>query len=223
MHTSLLSGFLTVAAGLLTAASAFPAADDPQVLLRRISEHYRTVTSLRAEFTQREKVATLGRVRESRGVVSLRRPGRMRWEYVEPDRRLVISDGATLWLSYPEEKTVYRLALAPEDLERTPLALLFREGGGLPEFFRVSAATALENGRVRLDLKPLRETPDLTSLALVAEANGSLAGTSIRDAFGNVTEITLQAVVEGPALEDDLFRFQPPAGVKVLTTRGQGR
>jgi outer membrane lipoprotein carrier protein len=198
-------------------ASPVRALDDPAMLLQKIQQHYASVSSLRANFVQREKVATLGRLRESRGTLALKRPGRMRWDYDTPEKQTIITEGTVVWIHHPDEKMVYRFSLDRGELSRTPVALLFQEGRSLSEFFKATSALPEGDGTVHLDLKPINQSQELSAVSLtVRPADGMLLGTIIRDAFGNVTEVRLEQIKENPSLDDALFVFKTPAGTKVL-------
>ena len=34
----------------------------------------------------------------------LKKPGRMRWDYEKPEKKLMVSDGSTLWVYEPEDE-----------------------------------------------------------------------------------------------------------------------
>jgi outer membrane lipoprotein carrier protein len=206
--------------GLSTVVPA--AAGEAEDLLGRINGRYRKVSTLRAEFVQRERVASLGRIRESRGVLLLKKPGKMRWDYTAPEKHLIVSDGQILWMYYPEEKNAYRLTFADEDISMTPLAILFRADRDMTDFFTPTTVTPLKDGLTRVDLKPKAETDRMTSIALIARSSdGTLYGVIHKDAFGNITEVDFQKIVESPLVEDRQFVFTPPAGTKIMTSRYQ--
>lgn len=197
-------------------------AEDHVKMLRKINDRYQQTVSLRAEFVQREKLATLGRTRESKGTIFLKKPGKMRWEYKEPEPQTIITDGRTLWMYYPEEKTVYRFALSERDLSKTPLAVIFQEKRSLMEFFKAESVMPTPEGLVKLNIKPLHEEQDVSSVSFIADPEeGTLSGTVIKDIFGNTTEILLGETVEGEDLSEKMFIFQIPPGTRVLTDRDQ--
>ena len=60
-------------------------------IAKRVDEHYNHISSLRADFEERYQGA--GVERAESGVLWLKRPGKMRWEYLQPRQKLFISDG----------------------------------------------------------------------------------------------------------------------------------
>src|SRR2546422_11353659 len=83
---------------------------------------YSNVRSLRAQFTQSYDWG--GRRRVESGTVAFARGGKMRWEYQEPKKKLVVSDGKRLWVYIPEEMQVTRSSMKSSDDPRVPFPLL---------------------------------------------------------------------------------------------------
>ena len=101
---------LLIAATLSSAAppAAPPARDAAlaRMLLLRLEQHHARTADLVARFTQGYRSGMLGREVTERGVVSIKRPGRMRWEYKDPEPKLFISDGKTFYFYVPADKQV---------------------------------------------------------------------------------------------------------------------
>ena len=88
---------LTILLALLgpAAPSAAPGPDTGTArgLVERLEAHHARTTDLVARFTQSYRSGMLGREVVERGVLSVKRPGRMRWEYKDPEEKLFVSDG----------------------------------------------------------------------------------------------------------------------------------
>lgn len=202
----------------ITILSAYPAysAAIPETVLEKIDIRYQNVMSLRSEFVQSEKLATLGRARTSRGVLFLKKPGLMRWAYSSPDEQTIVCDGVNLWMHYPGEKTAYRYELGPAELARTPIAILFGKDGGFREFFEASSSEPADEGLVRLELRSRHENREISSIWLIADPeDGKVSGTVIKDAFGNTTEIRLIRTEENIEIDDAIFTFEAPPGTTI--------
>jgi len=90
---------------------------DPEAALDRINAALNDVETLRADFTQVSPDGTA-----EHGVLSLRRPGRLRFEYAEPSPLLVVAGGGTVAIRDAELGTTDR---AP--LRSTPLWWLLKD------------------------------------------------------------------------------------------------
>ena len=75
-------------------------------VINKIQYFYDHISSLKAVFVQ-ETLFPDGRREIRKGKVWIKKPGKMRWEYSEPERFLIISNGEKLFVYYPEEKQVF--------------------------------------------------------------------------------------------------------------------
>ena len=102
---------LFIAAFALPVASGPPSRalpDSAKAIARLLEEHYHHAQTLRAVFLERYSEGP----REARiesGTVYFRRPGRMRWEYESPEKKLFVADGKTVWFYVPADHTVTRV------------------------------------------------------------------------------------------------------------------
>jgi outer membrane lipoprotein carrier protein len=182
-------------------------------LLRRVEERHARTSDLVARFTQSYRSGILGREVVERGVVSIKRPGRMRWEYKDPEAKLFVSDGRTFYFYVPADRQVI---VSEQDVERSLAGRLLSGRGGLLDEFDASLEEPLEEGVVRLKLVPRREQADLERAFVDAETTGRIRSILIEDAQGNRTRFRFEGVRENTGLADRLFRFDVPAGVEVI-------
>ena len=114
---------LVIFAILLFASGAPPDSKDAAAIARAVEAHYAHSGTLKAAFYQRYRSGNQGGEAES-GVVYFSKPGRMRWEYESPAKKLFLVDGANVWFYVPADRTVSRATLKESADWRTPLALL---------------------------------------------------------------------------------------------------
>src|SRR5258706_11820937 len=153
-----------------------PANDvDPNQLVRRMEARYRSAKTLQATFL--ERYAENGSVlRSEAGTAYFRRPGKMRWEYEQPEKDLFLVDGKTAWFYVPADHTVTRVpAKQSEDL-RTPLALL----AGQMKISRICARVELADGE-----RPLREGDVLLRCRVRGEKPGPASADELANALGS--------------------------------------
>ena len=130
---------LAEAALAQTGKSASPSLTEPSLseIVNAVQERYQRTTSFRATFEQEAYNKSLGRTRTANGRVSIVRPGKMRWQYVKPDKRLIVSDGQTLWLYFPENNQV----MVGDATRQSGFVRVFLAGDGkLGEDFEIEAA-----------------------------------------------------------------------------------
>lgn len=153
----------------------------------------------------------------SSGRVHFAKPGRMRFDYEEPERSQVVSDGRELWIYDVEAGEVQHLQTTAEYLNGAALQFLMGEGK-LLENFEVSAKhCGVET--VELDLVP-RADASYERLGLrVRRSSGEVLETTLNDLFGNQTRIRFEGTRSDRAPEASLFRFVVPSGVEVIELR----
>ena len=200
---------------LLAAGPAAPAEDHglAESIVRRIEERQARITDLVARFEQSYRSGLLGRELVERGVVSIKRPGRMRWEYQEPEEKLFISDGETFYFYVPEDKQVI---VQEQDEQRSLAARLLFGQGGLLEEFEATLEEPLEERVLRVRLTPRREDAELERAYIDVEPSGLVRAILLEDIQGNRTRFRFEDVKENAGLEDELFRFEIPSGVEVI-------
>ncbi len=180
---------------------------------------YAKITDLRAEFTQNAFNRSLGQTIKAEGVVYLKKPGKMRWEYRSPTPQQIVSDGKSLWVFTPELNQV-NVGEAPRALAGPAGSFLAGLGKVSAEFnvrFLNPAARTDEVGNPVLDLTPKRPTPVLTRLILTVDGKDSLVRKAVLyDQFDNTVTMLFTRVTANPGLADRLFTFTPPKGVAVV-------
>jgi outer membrane lipoprotein carrier protein len=201
----------------LVAASlpAAPPADEAAAasLLKRVEQRQAQANDIVARFSQSYRSGMLGREVVERGTVSIKRPGRMRWDYEEPEKKTFVSDGKTFYFYVPADKQVI---VSEQDEQRSLAARLLSGRGGLGSEFAATIEAPLEEGVVRLKLMPRQEQPEVERAFIDVEPSGRIRSLQLEDAQGNRTRFRFERVRENTGLKDELFRFEMPKGVEVI-------
>jgi outer membrane lipoprotein carrier protein len=146
------------------------------------------------------------------GRVYFKKPGKMRWDYEEPDKVYYISDGKVLWNYVPESKLAYRLDVQDSELF---YALKFLWGkGSLVNDFNVSDG-GKDGTRQVLVIKPKTAEHNFQQLRFfVSEKGSTIEETELTDPAGNVSRLIFKEVSH-KELPEKGFQFEPPADVQV--------
>jgi outer membrane lipoprotein carrier protein len=199
----------TLIFSLLLLAFTAARAETPEQTLARFVEGVQT---LQAEFSQTQIDERGETLNSSSGRMALARPGKFRWEYLQPTPQLIVTDGSRLWL-YDQDLKQVSIRPAAEALQGTPAALLSQRQT-LTETF--SVADAGSEGAVRkLELKPKGKDSDFQSVELWLKG-GTPVRMLFRDQLGGATDIQFSAIQSNGKLDAALFRFQAPKGVEVI-------
>lgn len=205
-----LSRIATSAVLLLLAVSATAAPSDNTV--ERLQTFLHNVHSLKADFTQTVKHATLPGAQKSHGTVLIKRPNRFRWNYVAPSKQIIDSDGEHLWI-YDAELEQVTVKPLKTTLASSP-AMLLSGRGSLREAFDV-VAQGSEGGRDWVELKPRVADTNFKSIRVELGPHNIRAMT-LTDNLGQVTRIEFVDIIRNSAIPDKVFQFTPPPDADVI-------
>src|SRR5712691_2623816 len=135
----------------LMAASPALAAPSLDEVIRGVESAYGRMTDLKAEFNQTSFNKSLNSTIPAQGAVYLKKGGKVRWEYTEPTRQEIVSDGKKLWVYTPQLNQV-NVGEAPEALAG-PAGSFLAGLGKLHEHFIVRFLNRLVEGAIILKLK----------------------------------------------------------------------
>lgn len=231
--------FLFAGAGVPAAPGPEAAAGtDPEAarLVERIEQWSRAHPHFEARFEQRFRPRIFGRERVEGGRLTIRRPGRMRFDYETPEPKVFVSDGTNTWFHVPADRQVVVGAFAPEadgpegDGELPPNPLDFLSGAArITDFFEAEIAADDDRGGLEdaadglqaLALTARRPDRGPSALTLLVEAaSGRIHGIASEDLEGNRTEFRFSDFRVGDPPDDSLFTFRIPPGTEVLTASG---
>ena len=207
---------------LLLAAfvSASPAEDRLSDLVSKVETHYESVSDFEADFTQRYERRLLRRTVEEKGSVSVKKPGRMRWEYRSPEEKIFVTDGARTYFYLPAENQVM-VSHQPQGAmgmeEGSPFELLAGRARLSENFTAAFSDEPATKGGVVLRLQPRRPREEYENVELeVRPRDGSILRVVLIDTASNRTEFLFDGVRENVGLPESLFRFAIPSGVEVV-------
>ena len=208
---------------LSVAACAFAAAEsagpDVSKIVAGLQERYDSTADFTATFIQEIEVRALGRTLESRGTVAFKRPGRMRWEFLEPERQTIVTDGEVMWIYQAEQHQVLKTPFWAAFQSSTPISFLFGVGD-LNEDFEPSLLEA-DAEIWRLRLEP-REGDDIGTLVVTVDrVTHDLHRVEVTDLLGNVTRLRFEDFRRDEGVPDDYFVFEIPEGADVVEAPGR--
>ena len=216
---------VAVCLAVLPAGGALSArrADDPAALARAIQQRYERIRDFRADFTHTYEGGVLRRKTVERGQMVIRKPGRMRWTYTDPERKVFVSDGVKLYSYVPADKQVYVATVPPDDQASTPALFLAGKGNITRDFTPAIAEPAgLPDGAVALKLTPVKAEREYETLVLVVDRTTlqwrQLATT---DRQGGRSTFVFSNLRENTGVPDREFVFSIPRGVDVITDGGR--
>ncbi len=187
-----------------------------QTVVKKLQARYDSTTGFRADFTQEVESATLGQKVEARGKVFFKKPGRMRWEFVEPEQ-LLVSDGKFFWLYQPQDKQVIKTPFAQAFRSNSPASFLLGVGQITKDF---TPNLQAQNGQTyTLRLTPKKDPEAIGLLDLEVDTKTfDIVQATIIDPLGNTTRVRFANIDRKSPFDESLFLFTVPPGVDIVDT-----
>ena len=202
----------------LAAVSAFAADVKLDSLLKAVETHYNKANSLEVLF--REDYTSPGHPHRSEsGVLKLRKPGRMRWEYAAPKGKLVVCDGKNLWLYDAGENRAQYVPNVQESGDmRAPLAFLLGKLHFEKEFSNIQATP--EGTDTRITAGPKTENLPYSAVEFVVTPDGRIREVKATAYDNAVFHFTFDQEKMNPPVDEKLFHFVPPKDAEIVKAGG---
>ncbi|MBV8820696.1 MAG: outer membrane lipoprotein chaperone LolA [Acidobacteriaceae bacterium] len=187
---------------------------DLNTVLRGVEARYNRAKTLQVLFT--ESYTGQGRPRQSEsGQLTLRKPGRMRWDYTTPPGKLFLSDGKQVYIYNPVLNQVEKMPLKASEDMRAPLAFLLGKLDFSKEFrdiqmridgagFRVTALA--QSDKLPYDRIDMLVSPDYAIQQLIVNGQDQ-----------SVLTFHFDQEKLNPTVDDARFKFVMPRGATLVT------
>ena len=189
-----------------------------------VQAHYDRTQTIRARFVQRYLNRAYQSTDVSRGRVQFRKPGMMRFDYDQPNGKVITSDGEDLVVYTPpaEDEQRGQYIRQPVAQAQLPAAFGFLTGTGrLGRDYRLRRLDAARNGFPTgevLELRPMRPTAQYAYIVLYIDSSASRRGivhrATIVDHENNRNRFDFQQQQFNETLADSVFRFRPPRNAR---------
>ena len=234
--TKILGGMVLIV-GFLVSGTGLAADDQSEEkglkevreVVKKIQSRYEQTRDLEAEFKQSTKIEGFATPLASSGNLYIKKPGKLRWDYRDPDVQEIYVKGDDVMMYVPQHKQVLVGKLTQMAASQAPLQLL-QGAAKLEEHFEVQATLGGERGEGGVPLVTLipKETgPESvkTVVRIVVEAQPKsyfIKTVAIHEISGNVATFQFSNLKPNTGLKGTLFEFDVPAGVEVVKAPALG-
>jgi outer membrane lipoprotein carrier protein len=198
-------------------AAAEPTAEQ---LVQALQKRYESIKDFSADFVHRYQGGVLRKGVSESGHVLIKKPGKMRWDYTTPEKKLFVSDGVRIYTYIPQDKQVV-VSAQPRDNETTAPALFLAGKGNLARDFTPSLVpnpAGTPAASRSLKLVPRTPQPDYDWVVFTVDpATLAIQGLLTMDAQGGESAFIFTNLKENSGLADKEFAFNIPRGVDVVT------
>lgn len=214
---------LALAAVALYALAGHAQGADPGDLAAKIQQRYNGVKDIQADFSQTYEGGVLRTRTTERGLVAIKRPGRLRFTYTKPEKKEFVSDGVKLYTHLVADKQVIVSPAPGPDQGDIPAMFLAGQSDLARDYTpSFTALPGAAQGLVTLKLVPRKPNADYESLGIGVDAKTlQILFLTAVDTQGGRSSFTFTNLKENRGLSDKDFVFRIPRGVEVLNSGGR--
>jgi outer membrane lipoprotein carrier protein len=191
--------------------------------IRKIETSHEAIRDFQAEFQQVTRFEGFETVVSSKGRLYFKKPGRLRWEYLEPNRNEVVVHQDKIWVFTPELKQVIIIPFSEFSDSQIPLHLLI-EVAHLNRDFEIKWTNSRGGNeasdpidRSKLTLRPKEREASLDKIEIEVDPERYLiTRIDLFENNGNLSSFTFSRMKTNTGLNDKLFTFRVPNGIEVI-------
>lgn len=199
------------------------ASADLNALVNRVDARYAQIKDFQADFVQETRIQGFDTPLRSSGRVYLKKPGRLRWDYLEPSVEHMYVHQDQLAMYVPAHNQVLKGSLTMMVSTKAPLRLL-QGVGKLAEHFSVEPTEDGAKGEGGLPLltlipKPVSGSPPSSLVKIVAEIQPRtylIQSLALHENNGNVSTFRFSDFKVNEGLDDTVLILNPPEGVVIV-------
>jgi outer membrane lipoprotein carrier protein len=213
------------------------AVESPQDAANRLQMRYDKIHSLSFDFIQDTRGQLSGRPKKGRGQAffvkstkhdtNAEQPGRMRWNYSDPDLQVLVSDGEIFSMYFATLKQM--IVSSAETLKQDLTYSFFTGSGNLLQDFNILTSEqdlndvqGTQNHAAIIKLAPKTSQSQVASIQLWITEDSLIRRIEILDHFDTLTVLNFSNIKvntlspDNTALMKHLFTFTPPEGTEII-------
>ena len=212
---------LTLASAAILALTAPISAQSPESTVQRAVKAYAKIETIKASFTQTITNPLTGSDVESRGEMQQRIPGRLSIEFTEPHGDRIVANGKTVWLYLPSTTPgqVIRAHVGKNARANVPDVTSWFLDSPQKRYKMSDAGKATVGGHAThaVALVSVDSTiPFQKAIVWIDDDDALIRQFQTTDANGLTRRITITAIHPNAKLDQGVFAFVPPKGVRVI-------
>jgi len=182
------------------------AADDE---ITKIEDAYRDINDIKGTFIQKSYIKDLKRTDAYKGLLFIKRPSKMKWEYKGGKPQEVIINNDRILIYKSVEKQAFKGTFNRQTYGQAPIALLSGFGKIREEF-------NINKKNNKLILTPKNPMGNIVSIEIETSDEGfPIKSFVVNDTRSNRIEIMLKGIAINTGIKDSIFDFFLPEGVGI--------
>ncbi len=192
-------------------------------VVKQLQARYEKTKDLQADFSQKTKIEGFERPVTSAGKVYIKKPGRLRWDYLDPATEQIYVNQDDVKVYVPEHKQVLVGKLTQMAASKAPLELL-QGAAKLEESFEIEPTTGKDRGVGNMPLltlipkaKEQESTQNLQKIIVeVFPKTYFIRTVSLHEISGNIAVFEFSNLKPNVGLGNEVFDFKTPSDVEVV-------
>jgi outer membrane lipoprotein carrier protein len=201
--------------GTLAGSGLVSANSSVDELIKQVQDRYNGARSLAVNFVENYSIQGHPRPPEA-GTLTLRKQGKMRWDYTRPVGKLFVSDGKNVYLYTARDNRVEKVPLKDTEDMRAPLAFLLGRLDMKKEFRDFE--THPGDGGTWLEASARNERVPYEKVDMFIAADGSIRELKVVGRDESVLSFSFSDERLNPRVSDALFHFSIPPGAEVVNS-----
>jgi outer membrane lipoprotein carrier protein len=182
-------------------------------LIQKVEKRYNGAQTLSVNFVENYSLLGHSRPPEA-GALTLRKQGKMRWDYTQPKGKLFISDGKNVFLYTSRDNRVEKIPLKDTEDMRAPLAFLLGRLNMKKEFRDLEVRA--EDGGTWLKGSSRDDRAPYSSVDMLIASDGSIRKLKIVGRDQSLIAFSFSDERLNPPAPNELFHFEVPPGAEVV-------
>lgn len=192
-------------------------------VVKQLQTRYEKTKDLQADFSQKTKIEGFERPVTSSGKMYIKKPGRLRWDYLDPASEQIYVNHDDVKVYVPEHKQVLIGKLTQMAASQAPLELL-QGAAKLEESFEIEPTSGKQRGIDGIPLITLipksKERESVQNLQkIIVEVFPKtyfIRTLSLYEISGNVAVFEFSNLKSNLGLDNEVFDFKAPADAEVV-------
>jgi outer membrane lipoprotein carrier protein len=181
-----------------------------EALIKQVQDRYNGVRTLSVDFRMEDHHRP-----PEEGKLTLRKQGKMRWDYTQPAGKLFVADGKTVYLYSARDNKVEKVPLKDTEDMRAPLAFLLGRLDLRKEFGNFATRPG-EQGSTWLAASAKSDRAPYERIEMLIAPDGSVRHLKVTGRDQSEIDFDFKEERLNPPVSDALFHFTIPPGAEVV-------
>lgn len=190
----------------------------------RIQQIYEDMSSMQASFEQTSSLQGMRHRQEyGKGTLIIQKPDKLRWDYVEPEYKVLVSDGIDISFYVRADKQIF-ISPAKDYLQEDLTYRFFTGKADLrSDFLTIKGEAEMEEkGTYCLKLTPKKISGQVAHLYIWVDTDTMhLVRLQLVDQLNTVTDFRFTDIIMDKKYPESVFEFTAPSGTEIILPGGE--